>query len=680
MEVGYYRIIENKLYILKTCLIDNGMNRGTINNEISHARVNKTNFYHTYRQQGSRNIWILYQSIPLRILEKYNFPLNESKFIENIKNATPENNTFNSQLDFILQQVWLNGEYWSKFIPIYRDYFNDIEVISNYARTHAVIIEILNIKKAKIFELKEIHNSFQKLPKVTFKSSNYSYFSNKLKMFQRNGIEETLIHKFKINGRKPYRVDSVVKTLIQSHRLNTKRYSKSLILILVNTHLKHLGYHPISQSTVNRICNDMSFRNKTDVLRLGKKYANDNINSYLSRKAPDHAGGLYMIDSTQINIYYNNDGIPSYLTLCVVMDVYSRKIVGHSIGENENFQLIQNAIKASFVNGRISPDCLLVDNHAAYHSYDFKLLKNKLMSVGTHVRYAEVKNAKDKAHIERWFGTFQSKYLIRIYGFLGEGIKTRKEGGRANDEKTQEYRKKKNLYTKENLVELINQKISNYNEDIHNVIKDSPHNMFRISSKNSNKTINKYDIALLFGSTTVVTVRNEKVKIKVAGIIYTYIFCDTTIADKINRTKVKIHYDAYDLSSVFISDLENKFIGIVYRDKEINIVPLTSEDYKAYQSFNLRNHRKTQQNLKEVYKTLKDGYQELNAIPILGLDEDENLRVKLELEESLNDVEKELISLKVIENTSQKYSDEIKLKMLPKSINKNIPFILKKID
>jgi len=678
MEVGYLKVIDGRAYVLKSCLVNNGFNKGTLDNEMSRAKSNKTNFYHTFKNEGSKKIWILYQSIPLKVLNKLEFPTDESKFIEYIKNSTPTNDSYNSSLDFNLHQVWVNSEYWTQYIPLYKDYFSDLEAINSHARTHAVLVEVLLLKKAKIYELKEIHNAFQKLPKVGFKAASYSYFSTKLNICNKNGITETLLHNFRIQGRQPYRINSVVTTLIKSFRLNSKGYNKSKILSLVNTHLKQRNLQTISQSSVDRVCDDMEFRNKTDFIRLGRKFSNDNITPYLSRKTPEHAGGLYQIDSSQINIYYNNDGVPSYLTLCVILDTYSRKIIGHAIGVVENYQLIKKAIKNAFVNGGISPDHILVDNHAAYHSYDFKVLKSKLSSFGVNIRYAQVKNAKDKAHVERWFGTFQSSYLTEIYGFLGEGIKTKREGSRASDEKTREYRKFKNLHKKEELMQLVKEKINDYNEAIHSVTKYSPLNLFKVSAKNSDKTVNKYDIALIFGQTKSIKVRKSKIIITVLGITHSYTIWDMKISNKVNRATVKVHYDEFDLSRVFISTLSDEKLGIIYRDKKVNIVPMNNEDAKVYQSHSLRNIRNIKQNLKEVYSEIKDGYKELEAIPIMGLDEDMNLKTREESKENLNDIEKELLSLKVINSITSNSAYDGDLKTLPKREN-NTPFKLKKV-
>ncbi|MDO6472755.1 DDE-type integrase/transposase/recombinase [Maribacter sp. 1_MG-2023] len=678
MEIGYLQIIGGKAYVLKSLLVDNGMNIRTLNNEISRAKINKTGFYHTHKKLGSTEIWIRYESIPLKRLEKLNLPTEESKIIDLLENAAPKD-SFNSSLDFIFHQIWIDQNYWTQYIPLYKEYFTDIEIINNYARTHAIIQEILFSIRFTSKNLKEIHIAFQKLPKVCFKAKSYTYFSSKITKCNREGIVENLVHDFRINGRKPYKVNSVVKSLIKAHRLSSKRYSKYKILVLVNTHLKQIGYQTISQSTVDRICDDVEFRNKSDILRLGLKYANDNITPYLARKTPDFAGGLYQIDSSQVNIYYNNEGTPSYLTLCVVLDVYSRKIIGHSIGTVENFQLINNAIKSAFINGGIAPDNILVDNHKAYHSNEFSSLKSKLMSLGVNIRYAKVKNAKDKAHVERWFGTFQSKYLIEVYGYLGEGIKTKRENGRANEKQTAKYRKFKNLYKKKELIRAIDIKIKEYNEAIHSVTQDIPYRAFKISMKTSKKTINKYDIALIFGQTKTIKVRNSKIFITVLGSKHSYTIYDLKISNKVNRTSVKVLYDEFNLSQVFISTLNNEMIGVVSRDTKINIVPINSSEAKIYQSHSLRNIRNVKQNLKEIYKEIKEGYDEIEAAPILGLDVKTNLKIKETSQDSLKDIESELLSLRVINQIPSNSAYDGDLKTIPEIIDDNIPFILKKV-
>jgi len=230
MELGYFKIIEGRAYVTKSCLVENGYKIGTLNNEMSRAKIKKTNFYHTYKKPGSKKIWILYQSIPVKVLNKLNFSIDEAKFIEDMKNSTPNDDSYNSHLDFNLHQVWVNSDYWTQYIPIYMEYFSDPEVIDNHARTHAVITEMLILKKEKIYELKEIHNAFQKLPKVGFKAASCTYFSTKLNHCNKNGITETIIHNFKIQGREPYRVNKVVSTLIKRFRLDSRGYNKAKIL------------------------------------------------------------------------------------------------------------------------------------------------------------------------------------------------------------------------------------------------------------------------------------------------------------------------------------------------------------------------------------------------------------------------------------------------------------------
>lgn len=681
MKLGYLNIVDSNVYVSSSLLIDNGLNRRTLLNYISKYNQNKSFKYANFKDDNGLR-WILYDSIPINIIKKLGLPLNSKKLQSILKNAVPENHkkSINSNsLDFYFTQTFNNNNYWNEYIPIYKEYFSDIEVIHNYSRTHAVVELMLNLRKnKKVFPLTDIFKAFQKLPKVTFKIKNFDYFCRKLKKFS-NGIPEELVHDFKINGREPYKVNEITRSLIKFYYSNSKVYTLSQIYSIVNHNLENRGLQKISRTTVSNICN-IELKNKADILRYGRKYAEDKILPYLTRDSVKQICDLYEIDCTKVNFPFLQDGNIKYLVLCAIIDVCSRKIVGYKFAESENFELINSTIKMALEKHSLLPKNILIDNHKAYYSNNFNKLKLKLQEYGVVFRYAKVGNAKDKAHIESWFSKFQIQYLNGVYGFLGEGIKSKRLNVRKNEEMISEFMKKKNLVNKEELIKLISKKIEVYNDSFNNSINSIPAKVFNREKNNEHNNfnkINKYDLVYIFGEKKKLKIINSKLEIKSLGSKYSYTIWNTQNANKVNRTTVFVHYDQFDMENVHIYDLNNRYLFSVVKDPMVSVIPYSEDDMKIYQSHSIRKDAKIKQNLKELYIEIKTGLEDLTAIPIVNLDKNLVQEIEDARMDDLKFFEKNLKKLKVLKQLDSNSAYDGQLKEL--NVNPKKDFKLKKV-
>ncbi|WP_299886967.1 transposase family protein [uncultured Lacinutrix sp.] len=680
MSLGYLNIVNGSVYVSKGLLINNGYEKKTLNNRLSLSRNNKSQLFNSFKDVNG-TVWIEYNSIPIKLIKKLELPENSKKLRDILQTAVPnQDEESNPEIDIVFQRIKLDSQYWVEFIPIYKDFFFDIEVINNYAINHAYLQFCIIYKNNKRFTVKELFSSYKILPKTIFKTDNYSYFCNKLIFCEKNSIEEALVHSFRINGRKPYRVTPIIKSIIRAYYADKKTYSIAQIHKYVNIELKLKGLNLVSLSTVSKICNNQTLRNKVDRLRFGEKFAKDFIDPYLTRKNVKQIGDLYQIDSTRINFACKEDGVKKYLTICAIIDVCSRKIVGFSFDEKENVKLIKSAIRDAFETNELIPKHIVVDNHASYKSIEFQELTNKLKLYGINIRNAKPQNAKDKAYIESWFNVFQISYLKGTKGFLGEGIKTKRLGGRVNPELEKEYTKLKNLLEKNQLIKLIRNKIYEYNDTVHNSINDIPNRVFNRERKDLSNKFNKYDISLIFGKCKTLKIRNSMITIKSLGVKRTYTIWDRIVSNKYNRTKVNVYYDDFNLSIIHLFDLKNIHIMDLKIDKKAYPIAYTDEDIKAYQSHTIRNEIKIKKDLEEIYVEMKESREEFKLIPIVSLDKETKKKIeliKIAGDKELEQNSKVLKLSKTSNSTGSAYSGSLKVFQQEKPIKK---FILEKVQ
>jgi len=325
--------------------------------------------------------------------------------------------------------------------------------------------------------------------------------------------------------------------------------------------------------------------NKNKPTRYGSEWAKLNYEPYQLRLNPEFNGTLWQIDGTRIQIPYLAEGRKiRFLYIFVVMDVHSRKIIGFSVDTSEQKQMIIKSIENAVKTVGYIPKEMVRDSGPPMQSVDFKYLEDYMRFLGTYCRKHIPAHPQDKAHVERFFGTFQSTVLKNEKGYVGEGIKSTKESGRPDPEVVLESRKSKNLRTKIELELLIEKCVEKYNSTrVHSDVP-SPNAKFEHSNIDKNATkISSNEEALLFWKHTQVKVKKSMIILTQGSrsqIKHQYIIYDEALRNTLNQTDVKICYQkndrrlikVFDENDGWITDLSLKIpIPIVY-DRKLNLV------------------------------------------------------------------------------------------------------------
>ncbi len=617
------RVYQGKMHLSISFLIELGINKRTLENQISLAKKKKQFKFQVLKVDNEK--WILYESIPNRLLNKYKIYLEKHQIEEillNDKKYVDDKEAFITfrKIRFILNNACTNPEYWMQFKPYYIDYLFDNDNWNLIAKTHSVFNEIIQLKRE--YKIIDIYNAYRTLKSVIFQTKNYKYFTQKILKAEREGIDETLIHDFKRFGREPYKLTPLIENRIKYYYALPRKYSYKKISDLVNNELISRNIKTISYSTVKRVISNQELKNIADPLRYGKQYAKDNIYSYITRKKPKNSGDVLEIDSTVLNFLLKDEKNEFYkLWLCAVIDVSSGKILGYSFDRSENTQMTLQSLKKSFQKLKVVPKMIVHDKHQCYLSKKFETILSKMSDFGIITRQCKPRNPRDKGHIERWFDTLKSGYLKYEIGYIGDGITSSREGGRVNSDLERLYSKIPFIKSEDEVKRLVSLKIKEYNNSVLTKGK-SPNQLFKKQFDSNRIKFIKGNLSYIFLEEKLTTVRNSKILIKQQGHTYTYPIDNLYLSNRINRTMVMIRYDKLDLSKIDVFDkTTDQYQGTLHLEEGINIILDSSDKLKLKKYIDVTNKRIIQ-NLDDLNSDLDEGWEELRSIPIVSIEKD----------------------------------------------------------
>ena len=167
----------------------------------------------------------------------------------------------------------------------------------------------------------------------------------------------------------------------------------------------------ISRKTVLSQMRSLGICSSYQRKKFRKAYKTGEIVEYprniLNRKfKPKAANEVWGSDTTFIR---SNQG---WLHLCVVMDLFSRKIVGWSLDKSNNSELVESALKeAVFRRGYPTGVVFHSDRGSEYSSY---LVQRMLKDNGFVLSMSRTGNCWDNAPLESFFKTLKTELINRI--------------------------------------------------------------------------------------------------------------------------------------------------------------------------------------------------------------------------------------------------------------------------
>lgn len=448
-----------------------------------------------------------------------------------------------------------------RFNPIYGKYFTNTLKITAYGVEHAVCLACveLNNNQPK-FKLKDIHRVYKDLP-YKWLITNYTRFTIAFKRWSCKDFN--LVHGLTgraANNANATRLTDFSKARIEEYYKHPNQYTFEMIHKLVSIECARDGSAIVSLSTVKTYINKPENKNRLSYYRNPQHY-NRVVMPTIRRKNVQQAGDLYYGDGTPLQIFCWNKAQTEKirLNLFAVQDVASGKIVGFDLAESEDRYNIIAALKMAFDLEKLVPFEYKYDNASPTKTEEYNALKEAMLLKGCLFTPTKKGNPKEKSQIERFFNTFQSKYQRMVDGFIGEGIKSKRDNGRIRPEFLKKCQSKDNLYTYESMCKIVAQLITIYNLD-NRRNKQSPDEVFAKSEKARATKIDATDIALLFWAHKTIKVSKSEIATTIRHNDYIFDVFDHATALKVSGKQVKMYYDEKDLSSVHLFDLEGKFL------------------------------------------------------------------------------------------------------------------------
>lgn len=173
----------------------------------------------------------------------------------------------------------------------------------------------------------------------------------------------------------------------------------------VHAVLKDRGYQ-ISQTTVSKIMQEngwFSIRGAAKKIHEANKSRKENLlNQEFMTSAPNE---VWVSDVT----IYEFKSIKYYI--CVILDLYSRKVIAHSIGLNNSTQLTKRTLKTAYYDRLPKPSLILhTDQGTNYTSLAFQKYAKSLNITQS---FSRSSNPYDNSVMESFFKTFKLEELYR---------------------------------------------------------------------------------------------------------------------------------------------------------------------------------------------------------------------------------------------------------------------------
>lgn len=622
--------IENSIYLEVKDLEKYGLNNGRIKAAINHAKQQRdsgkinNNWLTIPNPSHGGKILIKFSSISPAISVKYNLPtedeLKQNLSVESVVSIASKNEILVNSAQQALKDC-ISKSYLEHYPSYLKQFSGNKSKALKYSRNHAVFCYLVELYTSEQFEaLKQAFEVYVKLG-LPSTCSNYIAFKRKLSKMESLGVENCIINK--LNGKESNRkkTTNLHIAIVEKLYADPHKYKQNHIYkVLVDFCKSESAFIP-SRSWVKQYLAQSEVQNRLCEFRYGLKQYNDTVGAYMPREKALYAGDLWQMDGTPLQFQcIDESGKLIRLNLYVVLDAHSNKIVGFDLSLSEDKHTVINSLQRAFnLHGHL-PFEILHDNFSATKTDEFKALSEKLNSVGVNFRAAKVGNPADKANVERFFETFQSKYCTLIDGYLGEGITSKRKDARANPDFIKKVYDKglPNINEmKVRVIELIN---------MYNVCKndetESCSKIYAESKKPNIKEVDKVQLSVLFWKEKEIKVSRSMVKMTVQKHDFTFEIYDNDLKNKLNGTTVKCRYDEADMSAVYLFDLENNTLlceckaNYKPHQAQANQTETDKESILAYdakkKSHRLHNHKKTQEILKAGAEETEN--KELNTV------------------------------------------------------------------
>lgn len=579
-KVNLFRLINQELWVSIKFLLDKKVPKKTIYSGVSTFNKGKSIHWESMELVGERYLFIRYQSITINTVRRYSLPKESDIPIQKVEEYDILNHDLNKKIEStIIKYNASINKYWRRYFPYYEQLPIDDSMRIKLAKTHVLVSEIIQLSRqgnclTKLFDAyKEVrfkHN-------LVLSVNSYSSFHAKIKRCKEEAIEDVLPHA--LLGQKSNNL--VFNEVWQKKALHlyakSNNPSKMMVYNQLNDERISMSLKKISYSTIRDFLSRPIINNQSVLKRYGVEYFNNTINPYISRYN-NYLSSVWEMDGSKLPFLVkipNTDKVVR-MSFVIIIDVYSNRIIGFSLGFTENADLVLEALLMAFSKTGQIPSMFIHDKGTAFTSSKLSTIKEYTYSLGSKWKTCKAMNPKEKGKVERTIGTLKSSFFKQFDSYLGEGIKSKREHAHPSKEKLKETWKKENLNNVKDIYKILSKSVLKFNSTIPFNKKQSPNEMFKEGLKQKVKryiNINEEHIALMFYNKTTIKIKQSTIQFDFENKTFKYVIPERYRLS-LNGTRVIIYYNPKDTSSAYIFNANptQKFICKVQEDYKVSVL------------------------------------------------------------------------------------------------------------
>lgn len=454
------------------------------------------------------------------------------------------------------------------------------------AKDAAVIAKILELLENK-HKTRQVYDALEMLIveekiKVNFiKTLNYDNFRRLLTNWKRGGVEQVArINYVGNNNASKFKNDAELEAWILYLRMDKRNLSGEHIQRVVKHNCRLAEKEIPSDSWLSHKLADGHLK----ALAASKRYDRGNrhrqgTESILHGIRCPQSNDRWEVDGTRVNLLaFEHFGKVVFLYAVWVYDNHSGDILGWCFSTSdspENRWVYTDALKMAVNRTGALPREIAFDRFAGHNTTEMKAIFEKFEQIGTKVTITH--RAEGKQHLERAIGTFQTVFLSQSDYYYGQGVKSSREAAHVTTELQKEQAKKlrklgigyeQMCAEVERFVEQYRTtKLTEYGRQNKYRIPYSPAELFQISDKSNQRTVEVWQISDLFWLQKRLSLRNRQFKTEINHETCVYMVENYEMLVRLEREEAAIiKYDEKDLSEVYVfSELNNEFLGCLKR-------------------------------------------------------------------------------------------------------------------
>ncbi len=442
-----------------------------------------------------------------------------------------------------------------QYLDQYKDASNMAKAIE-FAEMHAVLTEAGKIYSESIVNtnstaLSPLYAAFNQVYPDRY---SYHRFARYMRLVGKSGAGELVRDK---RGGNNHKINDVVKKWLLDAMSSGKKYGPTQIHRFISELCAGYGYTVPSLSWVKANYYKMM------PLVIGQRNGNDewtyNELPYAGISRASAPGGQWQIDGWRLPFYMA--GFKT-LTLFGVLDAHSGKYVGYHVDLSENTETILKAIENAVGNTGTLPQEILSDNHSFNQTKEAENFKESLEKLGC--KWTVSQNPRYKGIVERSFGTFGERHCKKMYGYVGEGIRSRRANGRTSQELMDKFTRSGAFLTEEQIKLIAIELVEEYNATCSDNCSTSPNERYS-SKENIGIPVDNMQQLSLFIRKSLHKVKRGQINIERAGMVYEYQLDASQFMDMNNKT-VAVRYTDHDRIYLFDAETDRP-LGSVPRKR-----------------------------------------------------------------------------------------------------------------